>query len=322
MATARRHLTTLASLAAPIALPVERLEGRLHGSEAPVTLVFAGATETADFVADSLFTVERRAPLGRLRSPLQLRSAAFGRLRDDADLVAVELPALWRFCLPAGMPLRMPAWVSQEIRCGSGSPLVLPAELRKEVRRHSRREGYELDLSTEAGDIRRFYAELYRPYVTARFRAGAVVVDEDRFLAVSRGMTLAILRAGGERVAGMLFQQRGATLHLGWFGSASVPPRAGASEVLDAGVIERAAAQGARRVVMGHSRPSLADGVVRYKSRFGAAVRPTRFPQRVIGLSILRHSQSLAASLNAARFVTLRHGEPQVYEAPSGAPER
>ena len=308
-----RHLTTLATLVTPVALPVERLEGRLHGSSAPVTLAFAGEAATADFVAASLFAVTRRMPISRLSSPLELRSAMFRRLCDGADLVAVELPAVWRSCLPADTLMRMPAWVSQEIRSSSESPLVLPSELLKEVRRHSRREGYELDFSTEPDDIRRFYATLYRTYVAARFGAGAVLVDEDRFLAVSLGMTLAILRADREWVAGLLFRQRGKTLHLGWFGSASTPPRAGASEVLDASIIERAAAQGVRRVVMGHSRPSLTDGVVRYKNRFGASVLPTRFPQRVIGLSMLRRSPALVAALNAARFVSFRGGQAEEF---------
>jgi hypothetical protein len=314
MAIAWRHLTTLASLATPLALPVERLEGRLHGSNAPVVMAFAGAPVTADFVADSLLSVERRTPVGRISNPLGLRSATLDRLCSGADLAAIEVPYLWRFCLPADMPLQMPAWVSQEIRSANDSPIVLPTELRKEVTRHQRREGYELAFSHAPADIRRFYAELYRPYVKARFQAGAVLVDENHFLEVSRGMTLAILRADRGWAAGMLFRQRGMTLQLGWFGSISAPPPAGASEVLDAGVIEHAAALGVRRVVMGHSRPSLADGVLRYKSRFGATVRPTRFPQRVIGLGALQPSAALAASLNAARFVMFRNGHPVAYE--------
>jgi len=85
--------------------------------------------------------------------------------------------------------------------------------------------------------------------------------------------------------------------------------------VLDARVIERAVAQGARRVVMGHSRPSLADGVVRYKARFGAVVAPTRFPQRVIGLRVRRPSPALAAALNAAKFLGFSRGAPEIYSA-------
>jgi hypothetical protein len=310
-----RHVKTIASLAAPIVLPLQRLVGRLPGSANPVVMLCAGAPSTADFVAGALLEVEERTVVGRLGSPLELRSAAFRRLCAGADLVAMEVPRAWQACLPAGTQLRMPAWVSQELLAYGKPPVTLPAPIRKEVRRHSRRNAYEVHFSTDPSDIRRFYANLYRPYVTARFGAGAVVVDEEQFLAVSRGMTLAMLTAAEDWVAGMLLQQRGETLHLGWFGSASVPPRAGASEVLDAHSIQWGAAKGVGRVIMGHSRPSLADGVVRYKSRFGATVRPTRFPQRTIGLWVQRWSPALVASLNAARFVSFRDGQACVYEA-------
>ncbi len=310
-----RHVKTIASLAAPIVLPVQRLVGRLPGSADPVALLCAGTPSTADFLAGALFEVDERAVVGRLGSPLELRSAAFHKLCSGADLVAMEVPRAWQACLPAGAQLQMPAWVSQELLAAGTSPVTLPAPMRKEVRRHSRRNAYELRVSTDLSDIRHFYANLYRPYVTARFGTGAVVVDETQFLSVSRGMTLAMLTAAGDWVAGMLLQQRGETLHLGWFGSTTVPPRAGASEVLDARSIEWGAAKGARRVVMGHSRPSLADGVVRYKSRFGAKVRPTRFPQRTIGLWVKRWSPELVARLNAAEFVSFRDGQACVYEA-------
>jgi len=310
-----RHVKTVASLAVPIVLPVQRLVGRLPGSASPVAMLCAGAPSTADFVAGALLEVEERTVVGRLGSPLELRSAAFRRLCSGADLVAMEVPRVWRACLPEGTQLRMPAWVSQELHAAGRPSVTLPAQIRKEVRRHSRRNAYELRFSTDLSDVRRFYATLYRPYVTARFGTGAVLVDEEQFLAVSRGMTLAMLTADGDWVAGMLLRQRGDTLHLGWFGSASVPPRAGASEVLDARSIEWGAANGIGRVIMGHSRPSLADGVVRYKSRFGATVQPTRFPQRTIGLWVRRWSPALVSSLNAARFVSFRDGQACVYEA-------
>jgi hypothetical protein len=313
-----RHAKTIASLATPLALPVQRFAGRLSGSGSFVTLVSAGTPSTADFVASALCEVEQGAVIGHLRSPLQLRGAVFQNLCADADLVAVEVPRAWQACLPSSAHLRMPAWISQELRAAP-LPYSLPAPILKEVRRHSRRHAYEVRFSTDIHDIRRFYASMYRPYVVARFGAGAVVVDEPQFIAASRGMTLAMLVAAGDWQAGLLLQQRGSTLHLGWFGSASMPPRAGASEVLDARSIEWGLARGIDRVVMGHSRPSLADGVVRYKSRFGATVGPTRFPQRTIGVWVRRWTPALAASLNAAKFLSVRAGELCVYEAHSDA---
>lgn len=305
----------------PVALPVQRIAGTLAGSNDRVTMVYAGEAPAADFIAGALFDVEHRADIGRLGSPLELRSETFREMSSGADIVAMEVPWAWQRCLPAGTQLQMPAWVSQEIVATRGS-LFLPAPLRKEVRRLARRHGYELHFTTDEADVRRFHATMYRPYVEARHGSGAVLVDERQFFAVSRGMTLAVLTATGEWVAGMLLSRHATTLHLGWFGSASAPPRSGASEVLDARVVEWAAQGGVRRIVMGHSRPSLVDGVVRYKRRFGAIVRPTRFPQRMLGLLVQRWSPALAAAIEAARFLSLRDGRLEAYEPGPRPPAR
>ena len=91
-----------------------------------------------------------------------------------------------------------------------------------------------------------------------------------------------------------------------------MPAPPGASEVLDVRVIEHAAGMGVRRAVLGHSRPSLADGVVRYKARFGAVIRATRFPQRVIGIEARRPTSEVAQALNAARFISISGSRPEM----------
>jgi hypothetical protein len=53
---------------------------------------------------------------------------------------------------------------------------------------------------------------------------------------------------------------------------------------------------------------------VRYKQRFGAVVRPTRFPQRILGLRVQRSSPALIAAIEAARFVGFRDAQIQVYQ--------
>ncbi len=305
-----RHLQTLATLATPWRPPITRYAGRLHGSGAPARIVAAASPPTADFVAGALMTIEGREPTGLLASPFALHGARFSAVARDADMVAAELPWLWRGLLPVAFELRMPAWVSQEIRAPESAPLELPSAVRKEAMRHMRREGYAVELCNDAERLNTFYREYYRPYVTQRFGPGALVVDKHRFRAVSRGQTLAMLTADGQWVAGLLFRIAGGTLELGWFGSRDHPIRAGASEVLDAWVIGHAAERGARRAVLGHSRPSLADGVVRYKSRFGAEIRATRFPQRTIGIGIVRPSAAVTQALHAARFVSFAGARP------------
>lgn len=308
----RQHLQTIATLAGPLALPVVRYRGFLQGARAPACILTAGLAPTTDFIAGALMAVvEAREPVLTLASPLALAGAAFREAAHGADVVAVELPWLWQFALPAGAELRFPSWVSQEIRAPHGGALELPPGVRKEAMRHLRRENYTVDFADAASHVDAFYRDFYRPYVTQRFGARALVVDLQRFRAVGRGMSLARLHAHGHWVAGMLFRRAGTTLQLGWFGSRTAPARAGASEVLDLHVIEHAAALGARRAVLGHSRPSLADGVVRYKARFGAVMRPTRFPQRVIGIDARRPAPDVAQALDAARFVSFSGGRPE-----------
>jgi hypothetical protein len=309
----RRHLLTLATLATPLRLPLVRYRGRLHGSGAQATILAAALAPTADFVAGSLMSVDGREPQGAATTPTGLRSGAFAATSAGDDLVVAELPWLWRGLLPARFALSFPAWVSQEIQAAQGVPLAIPAAARKEAMRLTRRAGYTVTLGDGASEAARFYHELYRPYVAQRFGAGALVVDEARFRETARGMGLARLHAGGEWIAGLLFRIAGPTLSLGWFGSRTTPPPAGASEALDAWVIGHAAGLGARRAVLGHSRPSLADGVVRYKARFGAVIRATRFPQRVVGIDVRRPTPAVAQALNAARFVTFA-GAPGMRE--------
>lgn len=300
----RQHLQTLATLATPLDLPVVGYEGLLHGSRARARLVAAGLAPTTDFIAGALMNVEVRTPEAALPTPLALSGARFQAAAAGADIVAAEVPPFWRFALPAGTVFRFPSWVSQEVLAPPGGRLELPAAVRKEAARLARREGYTVRFADAEGHADDFYANYYRPYVAQRFGTGALVVDAARFRAVSCGMTLACLEAGGEWIAGMLFRVTAGALHLGWFGSRTSPAPPGVSEVLDACVIEHAGGLGATRAVLGHSRASLADGVVRYKARFGAVVRATRFPQRVIGFDVRRPTPDVVGAVNAARFVS------------------
>jgi len=313
----RRGLRTLATLATPFRLELLRFDGRLHLGGGRATLLHAGTAENANFVASRLMAVDACEPVGALASPAALGHWLAGAA-PTIDCTTVDVPWLWRFSLPARLAHRFPAWVSQEIRAHGDRPLALPAAAAKEALRLTRRENYRVELTQDPAALRRFFADYYQRYIHARFGAGAVVVDEARFLEDSRGMMLAKLLAGEQWVAGMLFRTRGATLSLGWFGSATTPAPTGASETLDAWVVELAASRGCRRVILGHSRPSLADGVVRYKARLGAVLRPTRFPQRVVAIQSPVPGGPVAAALAAARFVHFPPGDGKPRELSFG----
>ena len=183
-----------------------------------------------------------------------------------------------------------------------------------------RRHGYVIEFTTDEEAKRLFFRQFYRPYVQSRFGAGSVVAEEGGFMKRSRVQTLARLRAASQYVAGMLFERHGRTLRFGKYGAATDPPPAGASQVLDTLVIRHALESGVDRIVMGDSRPCLADGVVRYKARFGATIRPTLFPQPSLAIEVRRWNSAISTCLREQPLVAFRGGKPHAYRvAASGA---
>ena len=319
----RRHARTIASLAVPVSMPVQRLAGTLNGTADPVVMVYAGEPAAAEFIAGSLFRVEHRTEIGRLGSPFELRSDGFVALSGAADLVAVDVPWAWRRCLPEGMQLRMPAWVSQEIQAAGNGPIVLPAPLRKEVRRHERRQGYELHFSTGEADLRRFHATLYRPYVEARHGSGAVLVDERQFFAVSRGMTLAVLTSAGEWVAGLLLQRRSTTLHFGWFGcgldAAASAARARCSMRVSWSGLRRAGSGASSWAILDRASPTASCA-----TSAGSAQSCGRrdFRSGCWRLRVQQGRRHSSSAIEAARFVGFRDGQMEVYRPEPGSQAR
>ena len=234
----------------------------------------------------------------------------------EVEVVLTDLPALWGMLTPRRAQYRFPAWVRQELSLPpQEARWVLPRSVEREAARLARRHEYTLDFVTDDALLRRFFHELYRPYVLGRFGSGAIVVNEEDFLAKARGCTLARLHESGQWTAGLLLERRGSRLRLGWFGASRYPPPVGASDVLDVGCIRQAHAAGVRRVELGHSRPSLADGVVRYKQKLGARVCAVRYPQARLGIAVDRGPPALFDRLNGWRLIAFRGGRPSILEA-------
>ncbi len=298
-------------LVGPAATPQVHLRGLIKGSQIPLRTAYSGSAATLRFLAFHLFSDANIAALSE-----QAKSHRAGD--RDIDLFVCERSPLRSALLAPASDIRIPAWISQSIdltNAHDGAQTLFSRHLRREVERHTRRSDYTLAFQSGNDSIRRFFRDMYRPYVMSRFQDEAVSVSEEVFLQRSAEHTLACLHSHGEWIAGMLLERSGDALKLGWFGARSDPPPAGASEVLDALVITWAAAQGLRTVVMGHSRPSLSDGVVRYKRRFGATIRATSFPQPQIFLRIVNGSDALARCLDTAALIRVRAGVPLVHRA-------
>lgn len=280
----RRHARALASLA-----PVQILDlsGTLRGTDDQVTALYAGNGSNLDFIATSLFASTPRQRLVQTASALMF-TQVLSRLGRSADIVVTERPPLWALLGGAIGAIRIPAWVRQELHLSGAAAeqWTLGRHLEREVERQIRRHDYRLAMSDSPADTRAFFQDFYLPYIRARHGSGAITASEQDFTRVASRATLAKLFCGNVWIAGMLLRRHADTLRLGWFGVNQNRPLPGASEVLDVLCIRRAVEQGVRRIDFGNSRPSLIDGVVRYKRKFGARLRLPRYPQVMIELQI------------------------------------
>jgi len=280
------------------------LTGTLRGSSEPVTALYAGNGSNLEFIAASLFATPCSQRKVRDISPLRIPSA-LSQAQLSADIVIVERPPAWALLGASCGDISFPAWIGQEVQLDRAAPgqWLLGRHLEREVQRQIRRHDYRLSISDTPADRTVFFDEFYRPYIHSRHGNAAVTVDRKRFDSVVATASLARLFAGDTWIAGMFLQWRPHSLRFGWFGSRQNPPTPGASEVLDVLCIRMAAERGVDRIDLGHSRPSLADGVVRYKKKFGARFVIPRYPQTRIELQLQGQRPALRQWLAERQFL-------------------
>lgn len=309
-------LEDLGRLLLPTAADILELRGPARFTGEPLRALYAGSGANLDFLRSFFFEQceqqpsDGRASLWRSASKLAPQSAG-------VDLWLTERPALWAKLLPSAGAIAVPAWVRQQIRLPRQMPesgRLLPRMLEKEIRRHTRQQNYSVDFVSQPEVIGEFYRRYYRPYIEARFGTGAIIVPEPLFLRLSAGQVLARLHADGAWIAGLLLKARGSEIRFGWFGLDRNPPPPGASETLDGACIRYAHEKGVRTVVMGNTRPCLADGVLRYKAKFGAQITATRFPQTELAVVVRRATPGITQALERQPLIGLRAGIPRAWK--------
>ena len=308
------------ALASPRKLHIDLLHGRLRTDGSDLCAIYAGNGSNAEYLIGALFDgTPSRTRLAQCR-PFALAST-LQRHASRAEILLCERVPLWSAIGPRMGDVRVPAWIRQELRMKqSGERWILGRHLEREVERHIRRQGYRVVMSDAAADKNTFFEEFYLPYLQSRHGAGAITASREKFSEVASGATLAKLFAGDTWSAGMLLQHRAETLRFGWFGSRNNPPAPGASEVLDVLCIRDALQRGIRCINFGNSRPSLVDGIVRYKSKFGAEVVMPRYPQTVLEFQLRSDRPALRDWLTSRQFLCEHADSIAVAAYPPGDP--
>lgn len=262
-------------LLANLRVPLSVLRGTASSGDRVATVVVAGALEEAEYLARQFFAGEpERESLGWI--PVWRVASELERRRDTADLLITRLDRLSaRLFLPA-QPMAVPEWV--------GGLLPVPDEPRQLMRQSKglknmlnrlRHGGLRPLVSHEDRDFQAFFDEMYVPFIRRRHGPKSVVRNRSVMRRCFRQGGLLWALREGERVAGCLYRTRGRIIDAVAVGTPKgdwQPIAAGAGFALDLFLVEHAKQLGCELVDFGGSRPSLRDGLLLYKARWGARV--------------------------------------------------
>jgi len=270
---AYRRAQQMGHFAFAAAIPMAQvmwIDGYLRHSGRQVRLLAAGEPPWVNYLPDQLlrpgFAV---VPISRVRAPMVPH--ILSRHRLHADLVIVRMDHGWAHLALGQDYLRVPEWLGAFIDLPEDLESFLCAnESRHSDVRRLRRDGYSWHTSSLAQDLETLYLDFHVPFIQRRFGAHAHVARPwtwQRQLA--RGGVLWVLHKG-RRVAGLFFTREGKSLRLYATGAVNDAQARAGFAGLYAFACTHAHALGLRSLNLGGCRPTVGDGVFRYKRKWGA----------------------------------------------------
>lgn len=255
-------------------IPVVLLRGMTASGEEG-SMLLAGASK-AGYLPCRFFCgtprpeVLAEVPVFRVERTLQ-------KLEADADLTVIVTDRLSSGLFFRDPYMDVPMWVGGCLDAAADPAARIRANHSvAEDMRVVRRECLVSEISRAAADFDTFYENYYLPFTRRRHGETAHVSDRLWLQRQFRmGGILWILR-NRERIAGVQFGKAGRELHLWAIGTAEGAPepvKAGAFAALYYDSIELARRTGSACVDFGGSRPSLDDGLLRFKRKWGVALR-------------------------------------------------
>jgi hypothetical protein len=256
-------------------VPVVLMRGPTPPEGRPGSLLAAGQEPWIRYLPNRFFGSEPARELLVTTSIRELPKL-LNRFGKNVDLSLVRVNRWSGRGLFRHSHLTVPEWV--------GMKLAVPKDLEQLIRSGSsikrdmtlvRRHRYQTVDMGSAAEFDMFYHSFYVPFLRARYGELAFIRDyHDLRRRLSAGGILWVQREG-KRVAAALFELKSRTLDLSVLGTLNGDyslVKRGALAALYFYIIKFAQDLGCNAVDMKGSRPSLLDGLLRYKNKWGASL--------------------------------------------------
>jgi hypothetical protein len=253
-------------------IPIGILRGptRLEGHEG--TLLIAGDEHEVYYLIQGFFKGKyQRESLGEV--PIWSLGRTLKELRTTADLTIARIDRLSSRLFFGSDYLAVPEWI--------GTMLTVPEDpenfarksdnLKNDLRRVYRNRLTHL-ISHDEKDFDDFYYGMYVPFVRKRHGQQAVIRNFYWMRRAFRHGGLLWVQQDGHHIAGQLFRRQGSAIQLLGIGTANGEwkyVKEGAICATDVYIVKYAKNLGFKLIDFGGSRPSLNDGVLRYKRKWG-----------------------------------------------------
>src|SRR3990170_3106807 len=253
-------------------IPIVILRGPTRPDGHPGTLLVAGAEQGLDYMTSRFFDGDYQREIVD-KVPLWNLARTLKHLRTSAELTIVRLDRLSARLFFDADYLAVPECV--------GSTLAVPEDLAKLTRGNTslksdlrivRRNKLTPEVSKAEEDFDEFYYTMYVPFIRKRYGKQAVIRNVYWMRRAFSQGGLIWVRQDSQRISGVIFRRRGQVLQSLAMGTANgewALLKAGADIATDLFIVKHAKKLGCKFIDFGGSRPSLNDGVLRYKRKWG-----------------------------------------------------
>ena len=261
------------------------------GSE--LSVCYVGDLSNLEYLQSILFDGPVDRVSERPLSFLEILAKRYSYIDTDITVVDLDFPVNR---LGAASQFSVPNWIKQKVELPPSWASYLSL-MRRKTRREALRmiRKFNLTACVVPGKeyAEDFYHDLYVPYITSRHGDASIIIDKDQFVRNASACDIVKLIYQGNVVGAAQLTISDSTMAIGWTGiddSNTGNDMRGAADALDLFCMKYAFDMGCRTVDMGHSRANLADGILRYKSKWAAKLSCGLVPQRTMSFYLNRVS--------------------------------